>query len=195
MTNFKTDFKTDLKKEIEKYHDRKKLGGFVDKGTSLVKDHFPMVNGKSREVVMRLNSDVKEDIQVHNINFVPKKLSKLTGEIADQILRDFGQFFTVVAATMMFDKNTNEWGFFEVSYSEDKDFYKPKRKGSSVVRFNQDRLNLMSDEDRKIQFEAKAIRDRAKEVARIAKINALAIKVAETEEAEITKAAEELANK
>lgn len=155
------------------------MGGFITK-KALVRDHFPAINGQSRNVVLKLNADVDEPALVHNIYFVPKVLSLISGEIADKILREFGEFFEVIAATQTYDKLTNTTGFYELKYDESKEQYTPKRKGSNVIKFNRERLKLLSDKERSAVREAKLLQDKAKEVARIAQINAEAMKIAES---------------
>lgn len=172
-----------LKKEVAKTLERSRLGGFRTVGdkNNKVKYHFPAINGRSRQVVLKMNTSEKEPVSVYNINFKPNKLTMISGEIADAILRDFRRYFNVVAVSDMYDEESETSGFFEVEYDRTAGKYVPKIKNSELVHFDMDKLGLMSDEDRAVAKEAKAIRDEAEKMARIAKINAEALKIAKGE--------------
>lgn len=166
-----------LHEKIDEFYRAKKRGGFIDKTKIKVKDYFPVFNGISRKVVIKLNSDITEDTSLFNINFKPKELKMISGEIADHILRHFGEYFTVVAVSNLKDHN-GRVGFYEVVFNETKNEYVPKKKGSESVLFDKSKLNLLSDSEVQAERERLELEKEAERVAHIAKVNAKAKELA-----------------
>lgn len=94
-----------LKQALEIKAEAKKAGG-----VKIIKDLrllFPTMGEVSQKVVLRTFES--EDICVYNINFPKGKDVQMTGEIADKLIRDFPEYFEIVAVNGLLAQIPNEF--------------------------------------------------------------------------------------
>lgn len=165
-----------LQEKIKEFYFAKRIGGFIDRTQKQQKDHFKVVGQNSSQVVMKLSSEVTEPVSIFNIYFEPKKLVKISGEIADTIMKEFGKYFEVVAVAPIKD-DEGVTGFFEVVWSPTSNTYVVKKKGTESVKFDTSKLGLLSEEEIEAERERLLLEKEAQKMAHIAKVNAKALEL------------------
>ena len=76
--------------------------------------YFPKVDGIQRNVILKTTKLVEEDAYIYNIHLPAKGYTMCNGSIATRLLNDFPEYVEAVAATMMYDEQSNTRGTFYV---------------------------------------------------------------------------------